>query len=97
MRKALAIAVIGAAALPANALAHASLEQTWPKFRQRVQVAPRVITLAFDQGVTALPNAVEVVTASGRRVSGTARRALIRYVRHQRSVWTRRASQRRRA
>ena len=73
MRRSLVLAVLAALAVPATALAHASLEQTTPNFRQRLQAPPRFVTLAFDQGVTVLPNAVEVVDASGRRVSGTAR------------------------
>jgi copper transport protein len=70
-------AILGAAlvalAAPATALAHASLGHTWPRFRERVERAPARIVLNFDQAVTALPSSIEVRTAGGRLVSGTAR------------------------
>ena len=37
MRRALVVAALAALAFPASAFAHASLEHTWPSFRQRVQ------------------------------------------------------------
>ena len=34
---------------PSAALAHATLEHTWPSFRQRVQASPASVRLYFDQ------------------------------------------------
>ena len=73
MRRALLAAALVALALPAEALAHATLEHTSPGFRQRVQVSPRVVSLSFDQAVRVMPKAVQVRTSTGRLVSGPAR------------------------
>jgi copper transport protein len=70
----LALAAAAAAlALPASALAHASLTKESPSYRQRLERAPRAITLHFDQKVTALPGAIRVRAAAGNVVSGRAR------------------------
>ena len=73
MRRALIVAALVALAAPATALAHATLERTRPTFRERLQTPPRAVTLAFDQGVTAVPNSIVVVDGRGRRVSGRTR------------------------
>jgi copper transport protein len=74
MRRAALLAGAAAAlAFPASAFAHASLEHTWPKFRQRVETAPRSVRLSFDQAVTVLPGSVSVYSAGGAVVSATAR------------------------
>jgi copper transport protein len=70
VRRALVIAALGALLAPGAAWAHATLRSTEPSFRQRVAVAPRAVRLRFDQGVTALANSIDVVNATGRRVSG---------------------------
>jgi copper transport protein len=62
-----------ALALPAPAFAHANLDSTSPKYRQRTQEAPRAVVLRFDQAVKAEPNAVEVKNQYGKVLSGTAR------------------------
>ena len=69
------LAAIGVAALafPASAFAHASLVQTSPSFKQRVDASPRRIVLRFDQQVNALPGSIEVLTPSGKNVAGPAR------------------------
>jgi len=66
VRRALAAAALGALLAPGSAFAHASLEHTSPKFRQRVERAPAAVRLDFDQAVTVLPRAVEVRSAGGR-------------------------------
>lgn len=66
------IAVVGAI-LPGAALAHANLVKTTPGFRERVDVPPAVVVLQYDQQVKAFQNSVEVRSAQGLLVSGTAR------------------------
>jgi copper transport protein len=73
VRRALALAAIAALALPATALAHASLQHESPSFRERLQVAPRQVVLRFDQDVSVLPGSIEVLTLKGRNVAGRAR------------------------
>ena len=67
------VAVLAALAFPADAFAHASLEHTWPSFRQRVQTSPASVRLNFDQAVTVLPGSVSVYSAGGTVVSRQAR------------------------
>ena len=62
-----------ALALPASAFAHANLDSTSPKYRERMQEPPRTVVLHFDQAVKAEPNAVEVKNRYGKTLSGTAR------------------------
>src|SRR2546426_1018455 len=69
----LGLVLLLALAFPAGAFAHASLIQTQPSFRQRLQTSPRMVALSFDQGVKAFPDSVVVYTATGRVVSGAAR------------------------
>ena len=73
MRRAALLAALAALAFPADALAHASLEHTWPSFRQRVQTSPASVRLNFDQAVTVLPGSVTVYSAGGKVVSSAAR------------------------
>jgi copper transport protein len=58
-----------ALALPAGAWAHATLGQTVPQAQARVELAPRAVTLRFDQAVRRIPRSLEVRTATGRVVS----------------------------
>ncbi len=69
MRSLLA-AALAALVLPAAASAHATLIETSPAFGERLARAPAQVRLTFDQGVKALPDAIRVYTAGGRRVSG---------------------------
>jgi copper transport protein len=62
-----------ALALPAEALAHASVTRTAPTYRQRLEHAPGRVEIVFDQRVKALPNAIRVYSASGRLVSRSSR------------------------
>jgi copper transport protein len=48
---------------PAQALAHATLEQASPGFRERLDSPPRLVTLSFDQYVKALPGSVQLFSA----------------------------------
>src|ERR671923_2129577 len=52
MRRAGFAAALAALAFPASAFAHASLEHTWPSFRERVETSPTSVRLNFDQAVT---------------------------------------------
>ena len=57
-------------AFPSTAWAHATLLQTSPAVGQRLEVAPRTITLRFDQSVRVLANGIQVFDAKGTLVSG---------------------------
>jgi copper transport protein len=65
MRRLVACGVLAALALPATASAHATLTRTSPSFRERVDRAPRVVSLSFNQKVTLIPNALRVYDARG--------------------------------
>jgi copper transport protein len=71
--KRLAAVSLIALALPASALAHASLQQTWPGFRERLSGSPHEVVLRFDQAVKPMPRSIQVRTAAGKVVSGSAR------------------------
>ncbi len=73
MRRAVLFGVLAALALPANALAHATLQKTHPSFRERLSSPPRAIVLSFDQQVSALPGSIEVLTRDGRNLAGVVR------------------------
>jgi copper transport protein len=64
MRKLLLIAVL-ALAFPANAFAHAALEQATPGFRERLPASPAKVTLRFDQYVKVLPGSIRLYSAKG--------------------------------
>jgi copper transport protein len=64
---------ITALVFPASAFAHANLQSTTPKYRQRLQTAPAAVTLRFDQVVTAEPNAIDLKNAYGKTFSNTSR------------------------
>ncbi|HZS23906.1 MAG TPA: copper resistance protein CopC [Gaiellaceae bacterium] len=66
MTRALAAALLAALALPASALAHASLVKESPAYKQELRATPHSIVLTFDQTVELLPNAVEVLDENGR-------------------------------
>jgi copper transport protein len=68
----LALVSLVALAFPASAFAHANLDSTSPKYRQRLQTAPRAVVLHFDQSVKAEPNAIEVKNQFGKTLSATA-------------------------
>jgi copper transport protein len=68
----LALVALVALVLPAQALAHATLRATTPAFKQRLAASPAQVVLRFDQGVKVFTSSIEVVTAAGKVVSGTA-------------------------
>jgi copper transport protein len=72
MRRLLLVGLL-ALAFPATASAHATLVKTEPQYGTRVEQAPKVVRLEFDQSVDALPNAVRVYSAKGRLLSGRTR------------------------
>jgi copper transport protein len=69
----LALVVLAALAFPASAFAHANLDSTSPKYRQRLESPPRAVALHFDQSVQAEPNGIEVKNEFGKTLSGVSR------------------------
>ena len=65
MRRFLLTAATLALVFPAQAFAHASLEQATPGFRERLQSSPQKIVLRFDQYVERLPGSVQLYSSSG--------------------------------
>jgi copper transport protein len=66
----LALVALAALAFPAAASAHATLKHETPGFGQRLPRSPARVQLTFDQSVEALPNAIRVLDAHGRLLSG---------------------------
>ncbi len=76
MKRALLLGFAGLAlVVPAVAHAHAALVKTVPSFRERVETAPNVVRLAFDESVTPLGSSIVVYSARGRVVSRPAHAA----------------------
>ena len=71
--KRLATAAILALVFPSAAFAHANLQHAAPGYRERLQVAPKMVVLRFDQAVKVEPNAIEVRSRFGKLVSGSAK------------------------
>lgn len=71
--KRLGVVALVALTVPSSALAHASLRDSSPEFRQRLAVSPREVVLSFDQPVSPMPRSIQVRTAKGGLVSGSAR------------------------
>jgi copper transport protein len=65
MTRLLPLAVLAALLLPAQAFAHATLEQTSPGFEQRLGSSPRTMTLDFDQYIKALPRSLQLYSSHG--------------------------------
>jgi len=65
MRRMLIVVSAAALVFPAQAFAHATLENTSPSFRQRLPASPRTITLRFDQYVKPLPQSIQVFSGKG--------------------------------
>jgi copper transport protein len=68
-RVVLGLVALAALTLPATAFAHASLVRESPTFRERLSRSPREVVLRFDQSVTALPQAIVVLTLDGKNVA----------------------------
>src|SRR6266542_4622951 len=65
MRRTLLLAVGVALVLPAQASAHATLEQTSPGFRERLSASPQTLVLRFDQYVKVVPGSVQLLSSRG--------------------------------
>jgi len=65
-----AAAALAALALPASALAHATLQKATPAIESRQNAVPRQVVLRFDQSVGIIPHTLDVFAADGRMVSG---------------------------
>ncbi len=65
MKRLLLAAATLALVFPAQAFAHATLEQTTPGFRERLPASPQKIVLRFDQYVQSLPGSVHLYSSSG--------------------------------
>jgi copper transport protein len=65
MRRVLLLAVGAALLFPAEGLAHARLEASFPGYRERLSSAPRTLVLHFDQYVKAVPRSVRVYSTTG--------------------------------
>ena len=74
MRRTLAAAALLALALPATAGAHATLERAEPAVQSRVDTAPTVVELRFDQSVVAPPDAIVVYARTAARSPASSRR-----------------------
>ena len=68
----LLVVVIAALAVPGVASAHATLIGISPPTQSRLDAPPRAVVLRFDQAVTTTAGAIEVFSAGGRRLSGSA-------------------------
>ena len=73
MRRIAVLAALAGLVFPASALAHASLINEAPAFRERLATSPHEIVLRFDQTVQALPRAIVVLDRNGRNLAGVAR------------------------
>jgi copper transport protein len=73
MRRALAVCFLVALVAPASAFAHASVRSTEPSYRQRLEQAPRTVSVTFDQGVKAFANSIVVRSADGTLYSRVTR------------------------
>jgi copper transport protein len=73
MKRAVLLAVLVALAAPAAAFAHASIRDSKPASRQRLERAPRRVEIDFDQAVKVFPNGIRVYDVRGRVLSGGAR------------------------
>src|SRR6266540_91310 len=65
MKRFLFTAATLALLFPAQAFAHASLEQTTPGFRERLPSSPQKIVLRFDQYVQQLPGSIRLYSSNG--------------------------------
>ena len=65
MKRLLPIAIGVALVFPASALAHATMEQVSPGFRERVASSPRELVFRFDQHVQVVPGSVRVFSQRG--------------------------------
>lgn len=69
----LTLAAVLALVLPAGAFAHATVSSTSPSYRERLERSPSLTVIRFNQVVQAIPKAIVVRDADGRKVSGVVR------------------------
>ncbi len=69
MRRALVLAVLVALAAPAAAFGHASISDSKPASRERLERAPTRVEIDFDQAVKVFPNGIRVYDARGRQLA----------------------------
>jgi copper transport protein len=70
VRRAVAAVFAVALIVPAVASAHATMKQSTPVEQGRVEAPPREVSLRFDQSVVAQSDAIVVLAADGKRLSG---------------------------
>ena len=73
MKRAVLFALLVALAAPAAAFGHASIRDSKPASRQRLEQAPKRVEIDFDQAVKVFPNGIRVYDARGHALSGAAR------------------------
>jgi copper transport protein len=71
-RRLLLIVALAVLAVPAKALAHATLLEPSPEYRERLSAGPAAVVLRFDQAVTAFPDSIAVRSGEGRVLSDDA-------------------------
>lgn len=71
-RRLLLIVALAAFAVPAKALAHATLLDPSPEYRERLSAGPAAVVLRFDQAVMAFPDSIAVWSREGRVLSDDA-------------------------
>jgi copper transport protein len=69
VRRAVALSALVAVVLPAQALAHASIQGSSPASRERLDRSPRRVEMSFDQSVKVFPNGIKVYDAGGHVMS----------------------------
>jgi copper transport protein len=76
VRRAILLSVaLAALAAPAAAFGHASIRDSRPASRERLERSPRRVEVDFDQAVKAFPDAIRVYDTRGRILSGPPRSA----------------------
>lgn len=65
-RAAILVAFLAALAAPTAAFGHASIRDSKPGYRQRLERAPTRVEIDFDQGVKVFPNGIRVYDTRGR-------------------------------
>ncbi len=65
MRRALIIGAAVMLVVPAQAFAHATLQQSSPRSSERLASSPRTISLGFDEYIKVLPGSIRVYSSKG--------------------------------
>jgi copper transport protein len=72
IRRLLLDAALAVLAVPTKALAHATLLDPSPEYRERLAAGPAAVVLRFDQAVMAFPDSIAVRSGEGRVLSNEA-------------------------